>query len=73
MASYKIIESRRIPARDLKRAGDSDTMIIYAPTDGPGTYTAVIASSSPTDEQVKKAIAEDQATRSRLSGKTYSV
>lgn len=73
MASFKILESRRIPARDPKRAGDSDTMIVYAATDGPGVFTAVIALAQPDDAAIKKAIAEDQAARSRLAGKTFSV
>lgn len=73
MASYRIIESRRIPAREIKRAGDWDTMIVYSATDGPGVFTAVIPAAQPTDEQIKKTIADDQAARSRLAGKTFSV
>ena len=73
MASFKILDSRKIPARDLKRAGQNDLLIIYQQTDGPGIFTTVIPAEHPTDDQIKKAIADDQSHRNKLQGKTFSV
>lgn len=73
MATFRIIESRRIPARDHNRAGKYDTMLVYIENGGGSPAAVVVPFDDPTDEQIKKALAEDQQRRNKLAGKSFTI
>jgi hypothetical protein len=68
-----VVSHQKILSRDAKRAGKLDSLITYQDTKTMQLFTTIIPNDNPTDPEITNAIKADEAARSRIMGKEYSV
>lgn len=74
MATWAVIEFRKIPSLAPARRGQMDSMIVYT-VDGKRdqTYVTIVPSATPTDAEISTAIRTDLQHRQTMLGKTGTV
>jgi hypothetical protein len=73
MATYKILDVRKIPTRDAKRAGQFDTLITYTDPATSAAYLAIVPGEKPSDAAIKAVIQEEAKHRLNLIGKEITI
>ncbi len=73
MADYKTAGVTLFPSRDLKRAGQFDTVITAIETSTGRAMVVVIPSAKPTDKEIQDALAAEHTRQTAMIGKIYKV
>ena len=72
MAQVKVLDVRKMIVPTGSRLGQMDTVVTYQEDSG-GIFLAIVPKENPSDQEIVKAVKEDQDQRHRLIGKPLTI
>jgi hypothetical protein len=72
MATFKVIDIRRVPSAEPNRVGKLDYLVTYQ-LDPFRTYMLTIAADELTDQLLVEAVKKDLASMERFAGREFSL